>query len=220
MRTQLKIILLFAISFLFCTCKKEIFYTHIEGIAQDYYTKQAIANATVELDGPIDEASGNGIIKSVITDDNGHFEFEKFKAFKSGTYYVNIEKENYSSYNDDGSADIEKGKRNFLTPFIAATAFIRINISNENPFDENDNICLNFDNPEEKLTDLMKSHIDLNLPFCYQGNQHTMGLGILLSCNTNFTLNWSVTKNNSISNYSSQLNLRPECKDTIFNIIY
>jgi hypothetical protein len=209
--------ILFVLLF-FTTCKKEIRYTFVEGIAQDYYTKQPIADARVELKGPGGDQYNT--ITAVYTNANGHFEFEKFRAEKSGDYYVNISGKNYDSYNKDGSGNVVTGKKNNLKPFITATCYVNVYVHNNTPFDENDKICGSFSFPEEKNPYIVESYEEYNFPKCYNGIPSNSGFSWRFSCNTHFEISWVVTKNNTISNFSNSVLLAPEIKDTIFHIYY
>jgi hypothetical protein len=218
MKSIIQLSFILIIILFFTTCKKEIRHTFVEGIAQDYYTKQPIADARVELKGP--GGDQYNIITTVYTDANGHFEFEKFRAEKTEEYYVNINKGNYSSYNKDGSANVVTGKKNKLKPSIAARSNIVIFIKNITPYNTEDKICLDVDYPKHELSLVNNGLQDANLPFCYYGENNRIGLGWTNSCNTTFKIKWSVTKNNITNYYEIPMILKPETKDTLITLTY
>jgi len=75
MKTTLKLLLIFAATLLFTTCKKQWRTTLVEGYARDYYSKQPIAGAEIVLYGPEGSTRDFGRMQIVTTDNDGHFVF-------------------------------------------------------------------------------------------------------------------------------------------------
>jgi hypothetical protein len=212
MKSNIKLSFLLISIVLFTTCKKEIRYTFVEGIAQDYYTKEPIAEAEVELFGPGGDAYG--FITSVYTDANGHFEFEKFRAEKSGDYSINIEGTGYNSQPKYGQHNIEKGKKNMLIPTIVKACRIGFKLLNQTPYDVNDKICLTLDISEDII---LNENVTSFSPPCIVGQQIFNDAGPSVSANTNFYLKYTVTKNAMSQSFTTQFIVK---KDSVLMINY
>ena len=190
--------ILFVLLF-FTTCKKDIRHTFVEGIAQDYYTKEPIAETMVQLKGPGGDEYNT--ITTVYTDANGHFEFEKFRAEKSGDYYVNISGKNYDSYNKDGSANVVTGKKNKLIPTMARSCLIDFKLNRISNQTDSAKICLSLDDSEDKvITPELRGYRG---PACFQ---QTIQLGAsTISANINLKYYYTINSNGNVLNYSSVL---------------
>jgi hypothetical protein len=207
MKTIIQLAGILLVLLFFTTCKKEIRQTFVEGIAQDYYTKQPIADAQVELIGP--GGDQHGVITSVYTDANGHFEFEKFRAEKSGEYYIHVTKGKIESYFNDGKCDILKGTKNKLTPVIIQACYISINFNDTSNI-SNSKFCFKFDYSNEKVIN----------NFLYQNWSCSNGLQLIrigqsFSKNIATNFQYTVTRGNVETNFGNTILVN---NDTTINI--
>ncbi len=212
MKTIIQLAAIILVLLFFTTCKKEIRHTFVEGIAQDYYTKQPIADVRVELKGP--GGDKNNTITTVYTDANGHFEFEKFRAEKSGDYSINIAGNGYNSQPKYGQHNIEKGKKNMLIPTIVKACRIGFKLLNQTPYDANDKICLTLDISEDII---LNENVTSFSPPCIVGQQIFNDAGPRVSANTNFYLKYTVTKNAMSQSFTTQFIVK---KDSVLIINY
>jgi hypothetical protein len=201
--------ILFVLLF-FITCKKEIRHTFVEGIAQDYYTKQPIADAMVQLKGPGGDEYNT--ITTVYTDASGHFEFEKFRAEKSGDYSINIDGKGYNSQPKFGQHKIEKGKKNILIPTIVKACYIKFKFNNIlGIYNDSDKVCIKIDISEEKIiqTGDNKYH-------CQYGNSINYD-AVFISKGLNLPFSWTIRKNNIEDEFSNKIKVN---NDTTIIINY
>jgi hypothetical protein len=208
MKIFTKQLLLALTLFVFTNCKKQLDFTYVEGIAQDYYTKQPIANATMCILGP-------GSIKEsfTTTDVNGRFEFERFRALKgiSLEYYVGIEGNAYQVSSIKGKNMIVKGKKNNLTPIIIKPCNVIFKIiDSTDVYDPNVKVCYKIDGSKEVILETRNDYqCFFNSVINSQSN--------IISRGVDLPYTWKVTRNNVEQNYNGFIKIE---KDTIIDIVY
>ncbi len=209
MKSIIQLTFILIIILFFTTCKKDLRHTFVEGIAQDYYTKEPIADAQVELIGP--GGDQYGVITSVYTDANGHFEFEKYRAEKSGDYYINISGKNYDSYNIDGSGNVKTGKKNDLRPSITTKVNVTFITNNINFLNDSDRICLFADYTADFF---VKGEITSEA--CFYGDYYRESKFKTVA-NVPILYNYSVRRNSLITSHVMKIIYT---KDTTINFNY
>jgi len=149
MKLTFKLFLSIAIMLLFTTCKKQWRSTIVEGYARDYYSKQPIVGAKIELHAPEGSSRDFGLLQVATTDSKGHFVFEKFNALKNqndnGRYIEIRTPENYSAYNTDGSCWYKAGKKNVLEPTLIRKVNVKFIVENFNFQGDSDKFCIHSD---------------------------------------------------------------------------
>ena len=191
----------------FSACKKQVTKTTVSGTVVDYCQGTPIADAYVYLE--LWQGTSSkvwGYVDGVQTGADGKFEFE-FRAVKKDDegYLIRVVKDGY--YEIGGLFGlypidplITKKEDNQLTYGIVPEASVEVNAINQNPFDDNDEIC---------VTTLV---IDQNLPYsCRTGQFVNEGIESMsvAAGNCYNLLEYSVTKNNITTNYIDSIFCEP-----------
>jgi len=202
--------LLFFTALAFAGCKKttqEWIATKVNGTVVDYYTLQPIDDARVVITEKYNHQNSTTVIIGQ-TDANGSFHF-KFHATREKEYKLTISK-GYYYYS---TTDINKVKKNYLFCSIKGYG-IRFHIKNQNPFDDNDNICVHISN----VFPASAEYIDK----CYKGKSVNEYIDIDTH-NTNANsifVRWEVTKNNVTLKQDTALDRPSSGRVETFDINY
>ncbi|MFA4853246.1 MAG: hypothetical protein WC868_11370 [Bacteroidales bacterium] len=179
--------------FSFTSCKKDEKRTIVEVTALDKTTNNVIPNAKITL---VAETSSTfmgpsyyAVIEEKYTNIAGKFTFD-FKANKSYGYFLVASAEHY--YNtDEHTGNIENSKMNYVAIPLQPEGFLKVFIKNTTPFDNADKIYV--------------GSYDIDLGGYYYGTAvDTFTIGRTWG-NVNRNLNWQVTKNEMINNYSTYI---------------
>jgi hypothetical protein len=207
---------------IFTNCKKQWDYTYVEGIAQDYYTKQPLSGVFVQIIGPDGKyrirknTNPNPyrlILDSVLTDANGYFKFKRFRAVKGlrREYTLGIQGSTYQVRNLFGRNMIVKGKSNYLIPIIIKPCNVDFQIlDSTDVYDPNVDVCYKIDGSKEVILDTRRDYqCFFNRDFKRQNN--------IISRGVDLPYTWRVKRNNVEQNYNGFIKIE---KDTIIDIVY
>jgi len=209
MKTKLLIFITITIT-LFTTCKKQWRTTLVEGYARDYYSKQPIVGAKIELHGPEGSSRDFGLLQVVTTDSKGHFVFEKFNALKNqndnGRYIEIRTPENYSAYNTDGSCWYKTGKKNVLEPTIIKKVGVTFIVDNVNFYNDSDRYCGYGDSSNDIVTNGQQ-----NPETCHYGDYYNKS-EFKVTANVLLKWHYRVRRNNIETNHEINVKIK---NDTI-----
>lgn len=221
--------LMFYLGFIISSCNPNPFErvpsTIVEVTVQDFHTHQSLPNATVFLKSYIPDSYGSGNFEmKAISDADGFARF-KFFAEKHRSYLVWTLKDSYLDYYEDyrfhfpgSSHSVESpydsqvltGKRNNFVQKLKSKASLRINITNQTPFNNNDWIAVYY--PQE---DLIYYSVDSEV---YSGTDVNENFTTKVIGNQKYAITWEVKKNNITNQYSDSVFCYPGT--TMYDINY